>query len=297
MSLEKSKFELGRHETFPLREGWLSKGMERLRDTGSFEGDLETADALGIGRNMAKSLRYWMEATGIANRAEGGRLEPSALNPAVAGTDPHFEYSTSTWFIHLNLARRPASVWNWFFNDFRGGPFDRETCVEALMRHIRTHASNKTTLTAVQREIGCTLLAYSSPPANEKIDPEDYTVSPLRQLGLVVRHADTGRYEKTSPLDDIPVEAFLACVDLLCRDADTESLALSDLISRRNSPGRLLNSDGDTIDRLCRRAADLYSSLGVHLSLLGSTRTITMPRLTPVEWYSRHFARIGVRHA
>lgn len=297
MSALRNRFEMGRHETFALREGWLSKGMARMSDAGTFKGDIETADALGIGKNMAKSLSFWLEASGLAGRPEGDGVHALArtdLQDRVATCDPHFEYAISTWFTHMNVARRPSAVWNWFFNDFRSGAFDRETAVEGLMRHLKTHSSNPVSAGAAQREVGCLLLTYAALPPSEKVDPEDYTVSPLRSLGLVLKHADTGRFEKTTPLDDIPLEAFLACVSALCRDADTATLPLADLISRRNSPARLFNVDGDAIDELSRRAADAYGHLGVSISLLGATRTITVPDSRPEEWYSRHFERIAV---
>ncbi len=296
----KTKFEFGRHETFALREGWLDKGLSRIISAGGFKGDLETADALGLGKNMAKSLQFWVEATGLASRGgvSEGRFSPltaTSFGRLVSDLDVHFEYSVSTWFVHMILARRPGTAWNWFFNDFRSGVFDRETCVEGLLRHVRDHSVNQTTITVLQREVACMLGTYASLPASEAQDPEDFTISPLRTLGLLVKHTDTGRFEKTAPLDAVPVEAFLACVQWIVSDADTETLPLSDLISRRGSPARLFNIDGDTINELAHAAAEEYGDRGVRLSLLGSTRTITMPRMAAPEWYSLHFRRIGAR--
>lgn len=294
----KIKFEFGRHETFTLREGWLDKGLSRIISGGGFKGDLDTADALGLGKNMAKSLQFWIEATGLASRggASNGRSSPlvaSLLGRLVSDLDAHFEYAVSTWFVHMILARRPGTAWSWFFNDFRSGVFDRETCIESLLRFVRDHAANQTTVSVLQREVACLLGTYAALPASDAQDPEDFTISPLRTLGLLVKHTDTGRFEKTAPLDAVPVEAFLASVQWIVLDADTETLPLSDLISRRGSPARLFNIDGDTINELAQVAADEYGDRGVRLSLLGSTRTITMPRIGASEWYSLHFKRIG----
>src|SRR6478735_3765492 len=125
----KPKFEFGRHETFALREGWLDKGLSRIISAGFFKGDIETADALGLGKNMAKSLQFWVEATGLASRGSvsEGRIPPltaTSFGRLVSELDGHFEYSVSTWFVHMILARRPGTAWNWFFNDFRSGVFD-----------------------------------------------------------------------------------------------------------------------------------------------------------------------------
>lgn len=296
----KTKYEFGRHETFSLREGWLDKGLSHTIAKGGFKADVETADALGLGRNMVKSLRFWIEATGLASRdlsadAKSPPLAASQFGAIVSKTDRHFEYAISTWFVHMILARRKGTAWNWFFNDFRSGVFDRETCVEGLLRHVQKHSVNQTTVSVLQREVACLLETYAALPASEKRNPEDFTISPLQTLGLVVKHTDTGRFEKIAPLDPVPVEAFLACVQWLVADAESETLPLSDLISRRGSAARLFNIDGDTINELAHLAAESYGDMGVRLSLLGSTRTITMPRMTPDDWYSLHFKRIGSR--
>lgn len=300
MNMMKTKFEFGRHETFPLREGWLDKGLAHALSAGVFKADIETADTLGLGRNMTKSLQFWLEATGMAGREADGysKVPPLTATPfgrLVASSDHHFEYALSTWFVHMMLARRQGSVWSWFFNDFRPGVFDRETCIEGLFRHVRDHSVNQTTVGVIQREVACLLATYAALPASQADDPEDFTISPLRSLGLVIKHTDTGRFEKTAPLDALPLEAFLACVQWLVQDADSESLPLSDLISRRSSPARLFNVDGDKINELAHAAAETYGEAGVRLSLLGATRTITMPRMNAADWYPLHFKRIGGR--
>lgn len=299
MTILKTKYEFGRHETFSLREGWLDKGLNRvMTHPEGYRPDLEAADELGLGSRMAKSLAYWLDATSLVDRTSGEARKKSGppaseLGKLVHATDPHFEYSVTAWFVHLMLARRRGSVWNWFFNDFRSHSFAREGCIEDFGRHLREHAVNQTTLGVVQREVGCLLSTYATLPANEPVDPEDVTVSPMRSLSLLVKHHDTGRFEKTQPLDAIPVEAFLACVALLASDAGSWTLPLSDLIALRNSPAKLLNLDGDRISEAAQLAAEAYGADGVKLSLLGSVRTITLPHFTPESWYEKHFQRIG----
>lgn len=294
MQAERVKFELGRHETFALREGWLAKGLGRLvSHPQGYRGDLETADELGLGSRMAKSLAFWLDGAGFAEK--GGQkqpLAPTGLALAAVADDPHFEYPATLWFVHLMLSRRPGSVWNWFFNDFPAAPFSRDACVDGFYRAVRDQGTNPTTTGVVQREVACLLATYSAPSAAERPDPEDLTSSPLHSLALVVRHQDTGRFEKSSPPDPVPVEAFLACADLLAREAGAHVLHLSDLAGFRNSPGRLFNMDGDALADMAYLAAEAYASDGVAVSLQGSSRTISLPGLSPEAWFRRHFGRV-----
>lgn len=299
MNAIKTRYEFGRHETFALREGWLDKGLSRLMThVDGYRPDLETADDLGIGSRMAKALAYWLDAAGLVDRGDNrkrGTVYPSLFGKTVHGRDPHFEYPVTGWFVHLMLARRPGSVWNWFFNDFRSQSFLREACIEEFSKAIREHSVNQTTPGVIQREVGCLLSTYAALPARESVDPEDITVSPMRALGLVVKHHDTGRFEKTHPLDAVPIEAFLASVALLADDRGSVTLPLTDLIALRNSPGRLFNLDGNMVSDAAQAAAEAYGREGVRISLLGATRTMTVPEEPAESWYERHFARLGIR--
>lgn len=60
-------YELGRHETFTLRENWLPKGTARLLKNGTFTSTTEDADDLGIGSRMVKSLYFWLDACGLVD--------------------------------------------------------------------------------------------------------------------------------------------------------------------------------------------------------------------------------------
>jgi hypothetical protein len=301
-TMAKSRFEYGRHETFAVRHGWLGKGLERMDSSpDGFQADENAVVKLGLGSRMVKSLRYWLEASGIgelrAVETEGRKareLHTSSIGQVIYARDPYMEYPATWWFVHLNLARRSGSVWGWFFNDFRERMFDRATCVDAYLRYLRLNASNEPTLSAAQRDVACLLSAYSAASANEPRDPEDGTASPLRDLGLVLRHEDTGRFEKTRPLDEVPIEVFLACVAAEAEDLQQETLSMGDLLGRRGGPGVVLGLTGDSIEDLAARAAQDFAKLGVTLDLLGAERRLRVPMMAGMHfWLDRHFQRVG----
>jgi len=297
----KARFEFGRHETFAVRHGWLGKGMARIENTEEgFRADLETADALGIGSRMVKSLQFWLDASGLAqfekdpaNGARARRLVLSPLGRAVMRHDPYLEFPATWWFIHLNLACREGSVWSWFFNDYRERIFERAVCVDAFCRHLKEYSSNQPTPDVAKRDVNCLLLAYSTASANERIDPEDATICPLRDLALVLRHSDTGRYEKTRPLDRVPLEAVLACISGLASETSSNSVPMGEMVRRRFGPARVFGLSGDMIEELAATAEQTYGKAGLKVTLLGAERHLSIPSHGPHEWYRRHFQRIG----
>ena len=50
------------HETFAIREGWLSKGLIEVDKNEKVFSKNFGADTLGVGSNMAKAIRYWLKA-------------------------------------------------------------------------------------------------------------------------------------------------------------------------------------------------------------------------------------------
>ena len=163
----RTRFEFGRHETFPVRHGWLAKGLRRVRETGQYSGDLETADALGLGSRMAKSLSFWLEASGLTGiesnvatetpkrRMKGWKWKITEFGNIVKRYDPYLEYPVTWWFVHMALAQRQRTVWGWFFNDFHERLFSREACVNAFLEHVSEHASNKPSEAVAQRDRLC----------------------------------------------------------------------------------------------------------------------------------------------
>ena len=51
------------HDTFFIRKGWLSKGMRCVvkKPDVFIAHDENPMDVLGIGANMVKALRYWLQ--------------------------------------------------------------------------------------------------------------------------------------------------------------------------------------------------------------------------------------------
>src|SRR6056300_893632 len=64
----------GRHETFPLRYSWLTKGVDAIDSNPNVFTDDAATVKLGVGNNMVKSIRYWLLATRMAERNGDGSV-------------------------------------------------------------------------------------------------------------------------------------------------------------------------------------------------------------------------------
>src|SRR5258708_3080919 len=92
------------HESFPCRYGWLPKLYECLTaKPGLFTNDEDAIVALGIGKNMVRSIRFWGDAFGLTEST--GRVitftefARQLLDPK-RGRDPYLADTGSLWRLH-----------------------------------------------------------------------------------------------------------------------------------------------------------------------------------------------------
>jgi len=107
--LNRDRSAFGRHETFPLRFGWLTKGHQAwCENPDIFEQDDATV-TLGVGKNMVSAIKYWMLATQIVHH-DKTVFRPAELGSKIfdeVGWDPYLEDDATcpAW-----LAAPPAGI-------------------------------------------------------------------------------------------------------------------------------------------------------------------------------------------
>lgn len=70
---------------------------------------------LGVGTNMVKSIRYWMQACGLLAK-DGNKEILSDMAEIIYMNDPYLEDIFSLWILHSNIAKNieQATVWYMF---------------------------------------------------------------------------------------------------------------------------------------------------------------------------------------
>lgn len=191
MKLDKSHTSFGRHETFPLRYGWLTKAVEAVsKDKDIFhESKHEKAmTELGIGRNMVNALHYWLQVTGLVEFKHGSG-EVSALGKALVGErgkkgDPYLEDEATLWILHWLIASNAtlATGFFWFFNYYSAPRFRDKDALQALENFVEQELGIKRARTTLKSDLSTVLRMYC-PVAGR--GGEDHLDSPLASLHLV----------------------------------------------------------------------------------------------------------------
>jgi hypothetical protein len=183
------KAAFGRHETFALRYGWLTKGFMALQDDPHvFNSDVATV-TLGVGKNMVNAIRYWLRATQMIEATEDGwqATELGLSIFAEEGWDPYLEDEATLWLLHWMLATNSelATAWYWFFNCFHKIEFTNDEAGNDLARFVQESLTGKHSERTVRNDINVLLKMYSQGRQGAKVEIEDILDAPLGSLKLI----------------------------------------------------------------------------------------------------------------
>lgn len=293
--------KLGGHETFYPRPGWLTKGLLYLRDSGmGVFSTPETADSLGVGRNMSKSIGWWLHATGLATRtSRNSPLELSPLGTVLAEYDPYMVRLGTWWLVHSSAMTCGAETsLPWFFSPRRLERCDRTVLVETLTRDLSPNRGKPPAIKTVQREVAAVMQTYAVPVPRSRSDPEDNLGSPLHRLDLWRHLCGTDRFERSEPTPT-PPEALglvLSALGMSRPSGDLREGVLQDIAIGSAPVTRAGAMLGRSREALLDLAATSEKELGAEIlrvRTLAGERYISLPSATAATWAQRFYARVG----
>ena len=196
----------------------------------------DAPDIFGIGSNMVKSLRYWMRTLGLTN-SNGSAL--TDLAKIILQYDPYFEKSFTWWILHSNIARNKeeATTWYLYFNYCDADDLDKDEICAILYRELLKYAKGqKFSDKSLYNDIDVLLNMYGR--VKDKTDPEDKSVSPFVQLGLVKNL--NGKYVKCHPeRKDFSEMTVLYELAIIMKERD--NVSIEDVIESENGLRKIYN--------------------------------------------------------
>jgi hypothetical protein len=292
------------HQTFHIREGWLYKGMAAIKASEA-EGHLPTIfldqdapEKLGIGQNMVRALRFWMQATGLTiehfeNRQRCQRL--TSFGQQVWQYDRYLEDEATLWLIHYHLACSEtfATTWYWFFNYFSALTFEVSSAVEVLNQWVTTAYPNQSTAPgSLRKDLDCLLKTYT---VNEThASPEDLIESPLSRL-QILRKLDSDnpkRYyvERLNSGRLHPLILLYVLIDRQHRERNGISqVGLGSVLREPMNAGRVFGLTTTTLSDLLTELNRGYSDLHVRFVRTAGLDQLTLPDHKPIEILDRYY--------
>lgn len=184
-------FRFSGHESFPCRYAWLPKGFAAIVENPLLFADEETAMIrLGVGKNMVRAIRFWVQASTVVCAKKGGGYEPTDFGTAVLdrdGFDPFLEDVRTLWLIHWHLSthlEEPLFAWDFLLNRWPMPELSQSAALQAFRKEADTQERTLSDVTLEQHFD--TFLHSYVPTRSRKGDiQEDNLDCPLVELELL----------------------------------------------------------------------------------------------------------------
>lgn len=285
-----------KHETFHIRDGWLYKGLKALTEDELIFLAEDAPERLGLGKNMVRALRFWMQATGLAHEEFSSGRKAQFLTPIgslVLEYDPYLEHEGTIWLLHHHLisSYELATTWYWFFNHYVPVTFVYQDFSERLQQWINIQRVTDTKSVAessLRKDFDCLLRTYLPRPKGKL--PEDVMESPFSALSLLTtliekdedtqRHIRIYRFETGAPRI-IPPLVFLYVL-LKSQERERPSarqVGLSDALREPMNVGRTFNIGMIALEDLLTELEDAFPDLSVRLTRTAGLDQLTLPHI------------------
>ncbi len=244
MRLHSPKVAFGRHESFHLRFCWLSKGFKELQSNPNLVADVDQATlALGVGKNMVVSIRYWLRAAQMIEESGSGATKLGGfLLDSESGADPFLEDEGTLWLLHWLIASNTdtATTIAWFFNKFHKPRFSQEELRAALKGYLQSYveAHRRPADTTLRTDVSVLTRTYSRHHGTGLV--EEMMDSPLAELGLITQTGKSSYQSMFGERPSLPCEILGFSLLQLFESRDVQILPLEDVLQSTEghvSPG------------------------------------------------------------
>ena len=292
MKLNPSKTAFGRHESFALRYSWLTKGYRT--DKQIFTNDNATV-ALGVGKNMVKSIQYWLKACQIVN----DNMMHTDIGTAIfseQGFDPYLEDEATIWLIHWLLVTNSeqATSFYWFFNYYNKPEFSAQEVQTALIDFAKESLKLKTSKKTIQNDASLILRMYTQNRTNKRTPLEESLDSPLSLLRLI-NHSPDGRqyFSKSESREQLPLGILAYAITDLFIAKKVHTLPIEELMYSKSgdiAPGLVFRlTENDLISKLEKLVHyipgvfDIRETAGIH-------QLYRLKELPAIDFLHKHYA-------
>lgn len=260
-----SDFRFSGHETFSCRYTWLPKSVNLIRQDGHILSDDEEAILkLGIGRNMVKALRFWVQAMGVAKTDKVNGYKITDFGEIVFcenGLDKFLEDRKTLWLLHWNLLQNesPLFAWYFLFNKWNQPTIVRNEVLSAFERETLKLEKQLSSVT-LEQHFSIFLHTYLPTRGKKGKVIEDNLDCPLAELELIEptgKKQDEDKFEtiytfRRDSKPDITSDLFIYCLfDYWIRNKPNEELTFREIFNFPNCIGQTFKlSETDLRERL-----------------------------------------------
>ena len=231
-------YKFKKNESFYIRDGWFEKALNEIAEQkvpNVFSKNLGSK-LLGIGSNMAKGLKYWLQAANIIEPSVN-KTELTDFGECIRDYDRYFETDFTWYLVHLFLCsnKYECPVFYAIFNS-NVKKAKKSDLVNLILSEV-SDGSSEVKQSYAEDDLSIFLKSYLRD--DEIYNPEDNYVCPLSGLKLLKKNGDF--FEKQRPV--LSKLSYLVVYYSLSIIYKFKSFNIEDSFTAINGPMFLFNLD------------------------------------------------------
>lgn len=206
---------IGKHETFTPRYGWLKKGFDAVKKDQAIFRAPDAIEVLGVGKNMVRSIKSWCTAFNLIEPVSGkkGFMKTTKFAEKLLGDggwDPYLEDVATIWLLHWQLFIPPfeAASWHFAFNKSITRSFDIKQLGGMLNDSAQKYPRYASiSIKTFEKDASCLIRMYT-----EDHNSESEISCPFTDLGLMNINDDKEIDFNIAERETLPSLIFAAAV-------------------------------------------------------------------------------------
>ncbi|RSD28589.1 DUF4007 family protein [Mesobacillus subterraneus] len=282
----------GRHESFYLRNKWISKGLRYVSNNNNFFYDKDNFEKIGLGKNMVRSLRFWLTALNlIEENNKKHTLTP--LGEIIFNKDRLLERPSTVAILHSELLLNKgdtATVFNWFFTKYNETISTKAELRAAFKEWVNIKEPKGVSDRSLNRDIDVLVQLYTKEAIES--DPEDTIFSPFTTLHLL-KEERSGDKSDTIRKNSIYYEsgdltAFYYTLIRYAKQEKVEYVQLDEILTHDTLWGKVFNlSKTEAIDIL--NSLTSHRKYPIEYVRTNNLDNVKIPQITELQFLKHNY--------
>lgn len=255
------------HESFYIREGWLRKGVVGIEKYEYLLSEpLKAVDELGVGANMVKSIRYWLQVVNLSNETRGENSKrrqnlTEGFGDIIFKNDPYFEDIGTLFLLHYKLAsnKNLATSWFVFFNKIEASEMTKDIMYKRVHDEIlNIEPGLVVSEKSIIDDCNCILKTYVT-DNDDFNEPEDNMICPFTELGLIKKYENKNKetiVEKLTPSKKKLDKLIVLYVINENLKNKSRSVSIKSLLEDENNIGKIFNLNKNSVNQYIDELVD-----------------------------------------
>lgn len=188
----KINYRLSGHDSFVCRYSWLPKAIDAISQNAFiFQNEEDAIIQMGVGKNMVKSMKFWVDAMGVVSfdRKNGYSLSQFGNSIFNEKHDPFLEDIKTLWLIHWKLStsiESPIFAWDYMLNKWHSTDITQSKVIRTFIDET-ARLNHKVSENTLKKHFSIFIHTYVPSKGVKGEVLEDNLDSPLTELNLIRR--------------------------------------------------------------------------------------------------------------